>query len=319
MGTRSGKVLALLAFAAAIACAPELRASQLNLPADATDGLQLLYNGQPDRALPLFQKIEQEQPESPLGYLLEAEAQWWRMYCEACEIRWGFLDAWKEPNVSQGNAYLALLDKTTQLAETSIAKKDTAEMELYAGMSDLLRARLLGLRDDRKGTARAGVKARAHLLRCLQLNPQMADAYAGLGLYNYYVDTLSTMARVLRFFMGIPGGNKQTGIQQLRTAMEQGELTQVEARFYLAKNLRSYDFQYAQATDVLAPLVRKYPDNPVFLLLMGNLDAKLARNEAAAVYFREVEEKTSADAGCAERASELAREFLEEILPQGGR
>jgi hypothetical protein len=319
MGTRTGKVLALLAFAAAIACAPELRASQLNLPADATDGLQLLYSGQTDSALALFQKIEQEQPESPLGYLLEAEARWWKMYCGACEIRWGFVDTWKEPNVSQGNVYLALLDKTTQLAETSIAKKDTAEMELYAGMSDLLRARLLGLRDDRKGTARAGVKGREHLLRCLQLNPQMADAYAGLGLYNYYVDTLSTLARVLRFFMGIPGGNKQIGIQQLRTAMEQGELTQVEARFYLAKNLRSYDFQYAQAADVLAPLVKKYPDNPIFLLLMGNLDAKLARNEAAAVYFREVEEKPSADAACAERASELAQQFLEEISPQGGR
>jgi len=319
---RDAGLILLIAFAGMIACAPELRASQLNLPPEATDGLNLLYTGQPSRALPLFQKIEQEQPESPLGYLLEAEAQWWAMYCEACEIQWGFVDTWKEPSRAQGDAYLALLDKATQLAETSIAKQDSAEMELYDGTSYMLQARLLGLRDDRRGTAHAGVEGREHLLRCLQLNPQMADAYTGLGLYNYYVDTLSALARVLRFFMGIPGGDKRTGIQQLRTAMQQGELTNVEARFYLAKNLRTYDFQYEEAADVLAPLVREYPENPVFALLMGNLYAKLARNDTAATYFRSVENEASSgasvDAACQERASELAREFLDQLSHPGG-
>ena len=273
-GRRSGRAFALFAIVVILACAPELRASHLDLPVEATDGLHLLYAGQPDRALPLFQKIEQEQPESPLGYLLEAEARWWTMYCETCEIRWGFVDAWKERNVAAGDAYLALAKKATQLAESAIAKNDTAEMELYAGMGYGLQARLLGLREEHRATARAAVAGREHLLRCLRLDPQMADAYTGLGLYNYYVDTLSAIARVLRFFMGIPGGDKQVGIQQLRTAMEQGEPTSEEARFYLAKNLRTYDFQYERALDVLGPLAREYPENPVFLLLMGNLNAE---------------------------------------------
>ncbi len=317
-GHRAGWMLSLLAIAAMMACAPELRASQLDLPAEATEGLRLLYGGQPDQALPLFQKIEQEQPESPLGYLLEAEARWWTIYCEACEIRWGFVDAWKAPNAAAGDAYLALAEKATQLAETAIAKNDTAEMELYAGMGYGLQARILGLRQERRATARAAVSGRDHFLRCLRLDPQMADAYTGLGLYNYYVDTLSAMARVLRFFMGIPGGDKRVGIQQLRTAMEQGELTSVEARFYLAKNLRTYDFQYAQAADVLAPLVREYPENPVFLLLLGNLDAELARNESAAAYFRSAEQIAATGGACSERVSELARQFLSTISAQGG-
>jgi hypothetical protein len=317
-GRRAGWILGLFAIAAMVACAPELRASQLDLPAEATEGLHLLYGGQPDRALPLFQKIEQEQPESPLGYLLEAEARWWTIYCDACEIRWGFVDAWKAPDAAAGDAYLALTVKATQLAETAIARNDTAEMELYAGMGYLLQARILGLREERRATARAGVAGREHFLRCLKLDPQMADAYTGLGLYNYYVDTLSAMARVLRFFMGIPGGDKHVGIQQLRTAMEQGELTSVEARFYLAKNLRTYDFQYAQAADVLAPLVQEYPGNPVFLLLMGNLNAELARNESAAAYFRSAEQITTMGGACSERVSELARQFLSTISAQGG-
>jgi hypothetical protein len=300
-------------FAAILACAPELRASHLKLPPEATAGLRILYAGQPDLALPLFQKIEQYQPESPLGYLLEAEARWWTIYCEACEIRWGFVDAWKEPNSAAGDAYLLVANKATQLAETAITKNDTAEMELYAGMGYGLQARLLGLREQHRATARAAVAGRQHLLRCLQLDPQMADAYTGLGLYNYYVDTLSSIARVLRFFMGIPGGDKQTGIQQLRTAMAQGELTSEEARFYLAKNLRTYDLQYSQAADVLAPLVREYPENPVFLLLMGNLDEELWRNEPAAAYFHLAEETPSGGGACSERTTELAHEFLATI------
>ena len=66
----------------------------------------------------------------------------------------------------------------------------------------------------------------------------MVDADLGLGLYNYYVDTLSSMAKVLRFFMGIPGGDKRVGLRQLETAAEKAELTHTEARFNMAKNLR---------------------------------------------------------------------------------
>ena len=301
-----------------MARAPKLRASHLDLPAEATEGLHLLYSGQPDRALPLFQKIEQERPESPLGFLLEAEARWWTMYCEACEIRWGFVDAWKESNVASDDAYMELAKKATHLAESAIAKNDTAEMELYAGMGYGLQARLLGLRAEHRATAHAAVTGREHLLRCLQLDPQMSDAYTGLGLYNYYVDTLSSIARVLRFFMGIPGGDKQAGIQQLQTAMEQGELTSEEARFYLAKNLRTYDFRYAEALEVLGPLEREYPGNAVFLLLMGNLEAELSRNEAAIGYFQLAEQTTSAGGACSERTSELVRKYLATISARGG-
>ena len=70
-----------------------------------------------------------------------------------------------------------------------------------------------------------GVRAREHLLKALQLDPSLADAYTGVGLYNYYVDTLSALAKMLRFFMGIPGGSKRDGVRQLEKAMTEGEIT----------------------------------------------------------------------------------------------
>jgi tetratricopeptide (TPR) repeat protein len=300
----------LVLLAACGLLAAPARAGKLNLPPEATEGLRQMYNGDPDPAIELFRKIQQQRPDHPLGYLLEANARWWKLYCTACEIKWNMIDAWHRPRLPEDDAYLALADKATQLAEAQLAKNDSAEMRLYAGMGWLLRGRLVGLRDDRRGTARAGVRARAHLLRALQLDPDLADAYTGLGLYNYYADTLSALARVLRFFMGIPGGSKQDGIRQLEVAMNKGELTAVEARFYLAKNLRNYDQKYEPAIAVMRPLVEQYPQNPVFLLLLGDMTAKLDRKEQAAASFHAAEQAPAHDPPCQARVQQLARAAL---------
>jgi predicted Zn-dependent protease len=294
-----------------LALAPSsARASQLNLPPQATDGMRLMYSGQTKEAIAMFRQLEAERPGHPLGYLLEAEALWWNIYCESLERKYNTLDAWTTRRGPEDAAYLALADKAARLAESAIARQDTAEMELYAGMGYMLRARLVGLRNEKRATARAGVAARNHLLRCLQLDPNMADAYAGLGLYNYYVDTLSAFAKILRFFMGIPGGDKREGLRQLETAMAKGELTRVEARFYTAKNLRNYDEDYARATEVAAPLVLEFPNNPLFLALAGDIAAKLGRNQEAAARFRAAAAAPEEEPACAARLRQVLGEAL---------
>lgn len=285
----------------------------LDVPPAARQGLEQLYAGDPDAAVITFRQLQRDDTASPLGYLLEADALWWKIYCVSCEVKWGMIDAWKRPRQPGDEAYLALTDTAIRLAESRLARSDSAEMRLYAGIGYLLRGRLLGLRDDRRGTARAGLRAREHLLRAIQLDSSLADAYTGLGLYNYYVDTLSTIAKILRFFMGIPGGDKKEGVRQLEIAMRSGALTDVEARFYLAKNLRNYDQKYQRAIAVLKPLVDKYPRNPIFHLVLGDLYAKLGRNETAAASFRAAQKLTVPDAACAARVQQLAQSALQAL------
>ncbi len=301
--------LLLLLAAGGLLVAPA-RADKANLPSEATEGLRLIYSGDPDAAIELFRKLESQQPDHPLGYLLEANARWWKLYCEACEIKWNTIDAWHRPKLPEDAAYFELADRAIALAEARLKASDQAEMQLYAGMGYALKARLLGLRDERKATARAGVKAREHFLRALELDPDLADAYTGLGLYNYYADTLSAIAKLLRFFMGIPGGNKKEGIRQLQLGMRKGELTVVEAQVYLAKNLRNYDHQYERAEELLAPLVEQYPANPIFLLLLGDINAKLGRQDKAAASFGAAEKLAVRDSACASRVQQVARTAL---------
>jgi len=282
------------------------------LSPEAAHALDQIYSGDPDAAIATARQMESEQPQSPLGFLLEDEAAWWKIYCADCEIKWGMLDAWKHPKARADEAYFALADKAISLARDRLAKSDTAEMHVYAGLGLALKARLYGLRDEKRATAHAGVAARAEFIRALDLDPDMADATAALGFYNYYVDTLSAIAKVLRFFMGIPGGNKEEGIRQMRVGIDRGVLLAVDSRFYLAKNLRTYDQRYADALALAEPLAARYPRNPVFLLLAGNLNAEIGHHDKAAEYFHDVLAlpDSASDPACTARARDLANAFL---------
>ena len=293
----------------------QARASELDIPPDATKAIDLMYSGKPAEAVALARTLETARPDHPLGYLIEADVLWWNIYCKWSERKYSTIDAWSHTRPADADdvADLALADKVARLAEAGIAQFDTAEMELYAGLGYASRARLLALRFEKMPVARAGVEARKHLLRCLELDPQMADAYLGLGLYNYYVDTLSAMAKILRFFMGIPGGDKHVGLRQLEMASTKGELTRSEARFNMARSLRNYDFDYARAKQAATPLVAEYPGNCIFLLLAGDIDQKLGQTEEAAAKFHAAAAASWEEKTCAEHAHELASKAFASI------
>lgn len=282
-------------------------ASTLNPAAEAKEGMRLLYSGDPDAAIAEFRKIQQRAPEHPAGYLLEAGARWWRTYCAACEIKWNIIDAFERKKLPEDDEYFALCDKAIALAEAQLKKNESAEMRLYAGMGYALKARLHGLRFEKMATARTGKAGRDHFQRAYQMDPQMGDALTGIGLYNYYVDTLSVFVKVIRFFLFLPGGSKKEGVKQLEQAMEKGVYTSVEARVYLAKNLRNYEQQYERGAQLLEPLVAQYPANPVFRLLLGDMYAKLGRKEKAAEQFRAAMAAPARDSACAARVEKIAQ------------
>ncbi len=84
----------------------------------------------------------------------------------------------------------------------------------------------------------------------------------------------------------------------------------MEARFYLAKNLRNYDRDYERAAQVAEPLVAEYPQNPIFHLLLGDINAKLKRKEKAAAHYGQAAEITLRDPDCQRRIGQLAAAAL---------
>jgi tetratricopeptide (TPR) repeat protein len=290
--------------------AAEARAEKLILPPGASATLDKIYSFDLDGAIAGARRLQAEQPGHPLGYLFEADALWWRIFCTLAEFKYGMTDARHRPKLPADQHYFDLAAKASSIALAQLKTRETAEMQFYAGMADAFVARLDGLRGENRATARAGVHAREHFLRAIQLDPTLVDAEFGLGLYNYYVDTLSAIAKFLGFFMGIPGGSKQEGIRQLEHDMAEGVLTPPAARFYLALDLHRYDQQYERALAVIGPLVDKYPSNPLFQLARGDLYAKLSRKAQALACYRAAAAAPIQDDECRAHIQDLARASL---------
>jgi len=245
--------------------------------------------GDLEGAIEVFKKLQVEHPESPLGYLLEADALWWRIYYATANLI--------DPDVftvpaSSGTMhdaqFEALVEKAIALSEARLrGRRDVPRSLFYQGTAYALRGRLAALRDKSLPTARAGKKMRALLLEALQRDPSLTDAYLGIGTYNYFVDVLSPIVKLLRFFVGLPGGERAVGLQQLSLAAEKGELTKAEAKFYLAKiYARGNERQYEKSMQYFRELAEEYPMNPLWLMQIGSLYFRLGnRQQGEAIYW----------------------------------
>ena len=174
------------------------------------------------------------------------------------------------------------------------SNRDVARIYLYKGMAYALRARLTGLRDQDLPTARAGKKMRTALLRAVELDPSLTDAYLGLGIYNYFVDTLSAIVKLLRWFIGLPGGSRLEGLRQMELATQKGDLTSGEAKFYLAKDYsRPAERQFERSMQLFQELERDCPHNPFWPMMVASLHCRMGHTEPCETGYRNVLRRTA--------------------------
>jgi tetratricopeptide (TPR) repeat protein len=286
----------------------------------AARGVAMMMDGDLDGAVEVFQQIEQKEPDSPLGYVLEADATWWKIYYVSANLI--------DPDVfnaadKEGAPYYSHFDDldgaAIQKAEARIHNhQDLARSYLYAGYAYALRGRLDGLLDRDLATARAGKKMRSHLLRALELDPSLADADLGVGIYNYFVDTLPGIVKFLSMFIMLPAGSRTEGLRQLHTCAEKGELVRAEAKFYLAKDYsRGSEKKYEKSLHFFAELQQEFPHNPLWPMLMGSLQYRSGHPKKGEEIYREVYQRTSRGNSLVDKAvHRAARRALERQHPE---
>ncbi len=255
-----------------------------------------LMNGEPDAAIGIFHQIEKADPSSPLGYVLEADALWWKIYYATANlVDPDVFDVVSSNHTPYDAHFENLIDTSIRKSEANIRlKKDLAHNELYEGMSYALEARLEGLRAHDFATARAGKKMRAFLLAALQHDPRLIDAYSGLGLYSYFVATLPSIVKMLRFLIGLPGGSRAQGIEQMTRAAASGEYTRAEAKFYLAKDYtRRNEMQFRKSLQLFQELARDYPRNPFWKMMVASCDMRLGDSAEGEQLYRQILAATS--------------------------
>lgn len=272
---------------------------------EAQQGLDLLMNGDPDAATKVFEEIQTADSDSPLGYLLAADATWWKIYLITGDVINPDVFSVSSNSTSPYDSHFAdLVNVTIAKAQANIkAKHNVARNYLYEGMAYALRARFAAMRNQNLAAARAGKQMRTLLITALEKDKYLRDAYLGLGLYDYFVATLPTIVQLFRWIIGLPGGSRTKGLQEIEYAAKYGELTHGEALFYLAKDYsRSSERQYAKSLEIFQELRHEYPHNELWNLQGGSLQIRMGHPKKGEALYRQVLEETRGKHSAVEQA-----------------
>src|SRR5580704_16835315 len=115
----------LLVIAALTASAPA-RCAKLELPPSAVAIIDHIYSGDLAPAIEGARGLQKIQPTHPLGYLLEGEALWLRIWCTSAEFKYGMTYPRHRAKLAADQRYFDLAAKATSLAEAEIAQRDSA-------------------------------------------------------------------------------------------------------------------------------------------------------------------------------------------------
>ncbi|MDR3669037.1 MAG: DUF3808 domain-containing protein [Ignavibacteriaceae bacterium] len=223
-------------------------------------GLDFCYNFRWNKADEEFQKLIDKYPDDLRGY-----------HYKSTISLWYYLSS-KSPDDYQNFIHYSdlALDKGGKQLDTD----PDNEIILYTlGTAYSSRAIVFAKAESYLNAAWASKKSESYLNDALKINPKRADAYLGLGLYNFAVGQIPSGFKWALSLAGIKG-NKELGIQYLRKAANDGYFSKVEASYYLSQIYSEAVNNYDMASKYLNPLVKKYPDNLLFNYSMGVLEIK---------------------------------------------
>ena len=114
----------------------------------AVQGMNKLMDGDFDAAAETFRQIQKSDPDSPLGYLFEADENWWKIYLtEGDLVDPDVFEARTEAVTPYDSDFARAIDLAITKAEARIqAHQDEAFNYFYEGLAYGLRSRLEALR-----------------------------------------------------------------------------------------------------------------------------------------------------------------------------
>jgi tetratricopeptide (TPR) repeat protein len=195
----------------------------------------------------------------PVCTLLEAVSLWWQIQLDPMSrARDPEFETKVEAAIAGAEAW------TTQ-------DPSRAEAWFYLGGAYGARAQWHVLRQERLAAARDGKHIKDALERALALDPDLHDAWFGIGLYHYYADVAPTAAKVLRWLLFLPGGDRVKGLQEMLRARNEGALLRSEADYQLHILYLWYEDNTPRALELLESLRLRHATNPHFLQLIAEV------------------------------------------------
>jgi len=203
--------------------------------------------------------------------VLDATRLIWRIQMDPAQTRW---DA----------AFTTSVTHAIEATDAWAAReKANPEAWFYLGGAYAARVQFRVLRHENVAAARDGKRIKEALEEALRLDPGLDDAQFGLGLYEYYADVAPTAAKMLRWLLLLPGGDRGRGLMRMQRARDRGALLGDEAAYQLHLIYLWYERDPNEALALLRQLSTRHPMNPLFWRLAGDLEDSYLHDRAASL------------------------------------
>jgi len=204
--------------------------------------------------------------------LLSVVATWWQIQLDP-------------HNRSRDDAFQKQADNVISDIERWTRREPMrAEAWFYLGGSIGARAQWRALRGETLAAARDGKRIKEALERALALDPALQDAYFGIGLYHYYAAVAPAAARMLRWLLLLPGGDRDEGLAEMQRARNGGQLLRSEADYQLHLVYLWYEKQAPRALELLTALAERYPHNPHFPQQIAEIEDRYLERHTASLH-----------------------------------
>jgi tetratricopeptide (TPR) repeat protein len=226
---------------------------------DIRSGLNDVYNLKFEDAESKFIDIQRKNPDDVKGYFYQAVVY----YYKALPTR----------DDKMFEKFIELTDKVLDICDNKLDKNENDIETLYfKGLTHSYRSLImLNLNKSLLKAASNGNDGYRILSEVIKLKPDYYDAYMGLGLYKIAIGFVPEKFQWLLSIIGFEG-NIKNGLDLLKTAMEKGRFTKVDAKMYYAvSSITEKEDENTISIKLAKELYDEYPESPIFNLVYATM------------------------------------------------
>lgn len=240
------------------------------------EGIHQIYSLKFEQADSTFLKVRTDYPKHPAGKFFDAMILWWKILLD--------LD-----NESYDDEFYDKLDETIEFCDDLLDENENnVEAVFFKGGALGFKGRLQSIRHDWLDAAANGREALPLVHRAYAIDSTKVDVQLGFGIYNYYAAVIPEEYPIVKPLMiFFPDGDKEKGIEQLKTAAQKGKYAKYESQYFLMGLYYNFEMNYIQAEKWVKKLVDEFPDNPRFQRYYGRIKVKRNNYPAAAEIFED--------------------------------
>jgi tetratricopeptide (TPR) repeat protein len=264
-------------------------------------GSDSLYNLDYATAEAKFEEMIKLDPDHPAGHFYLATCKWLSVLNSMRRLQTGlygddsfFAGSGRKADPQLDREARDAIGNSITVAHSRVKKnRNDAESLYYLGAAyGLLACYEASVTRNFQSAMKNGNEGVKYHRDLVKLDPNYADAYLSIGLYDYVVGTLPWLIRWGLKVVKI-SGNRKRGLVEIRKAMDQARYTSDDARVVLIA-IYQREKNYREALKLLEELTVKYPRNYLYSLERADVLVRMDRGCESYAAFDQVLNNESA-------------------------